>query len=68
MDYFSQIVPKLNAQSILIIADIHWSKQMNKAWQEIQKHPSVTGSLDFFECGVLFFGRQGLNNDYILDI
>ncbi|MDO6436153.1 class I SAM-dependent methyltransferase [Cyclobacterium sp. 1_MG-2023] len=68
LDYFKQIVPKLHSESILVIADIHWSKQMKKAWQEIKNHPSVTGSIDFFECGVLFFGKHGLRNDYILEI
>lgn len=66
--YFQQIVPKLHVESILVIADIHWSKQMKKAWEEIKTHPSVTESIDFFDCGVLFFGKQGVKNDYVLAI
>ncbi len=68
IDYFKQIVPKLHAESILVIADIHWSKQMKKAWQELKNYPSVTESIDFFDCGVLFFGKHGVRNDYILNI
>ena len=41
---------------------------MKKAWEEIKTHPSVTESIDFFDCGVLFFGKQGVKNDYVLAI
>jgi len=68
INYFNQIVPKLHAESILVIADIHWSNQMKKAWQELKTHSSVTGSMDFFDCGVLFFGNHGVRNDFILEI
>jgi predicted O-methyltransferase YrrM len=68
MDYFRIISPRLHPNSILVIADIHWSKEMRKAWNELKALPSVTGSMDFFECGVLFFGKHGNNNDFVLEI
>jgi len=68
MHYFGLIAPKLHKGSILVIADIHWSKEMRKAWDEIKGMPSVTSSIDFFECGVLFFNDLGIRNDYILEI
>lgn len=68
MHYFRLIAPKLHKGSILVIADIHWSKEMRKAWDEIKGMPSVTSSIDFFECGVLFFNDLGIRNDYILEI
>ncbi|WP_339925117.1 class I SAM-dependent methyltransferase [uncultured Cyclobacterium sp.] len=68
MDYFKKIAPKLHENSIVVIADIHWSKEMSRAWNEIKDMPSVSSSIDFFECGVLFFNAQGVNNDYILSI
>ena len=68
IDYFRIISPKLHPNSILVIADIHWSKEMRKAWNELKMLPRVTGSIDFFECGVLFFGNHGDNNDFVLEI
>lgn len=59
LDYFKQIVPKLHSESILVIADIHWSKQMKKAWQEIKNHPSVTGSIDFLNVVFYFLVNTG---------
>jgi predicted O-methyltransferase YrrM len=68
IDYFWMISPRLHTDSILVIADIHWSKEMRKAWNELKAMPSVTCSMDFFECGVLFFWKHGNNHDFILGI
>ncbi|EPR69062.1 O-methyltransferase [Cyclobacterium qasimii] len=48
MDYFKKIGPKLHNNSIMVIADIHWSKEMRGAWDEIKVLPSVSSSIDFF--------------------
>ncbi|GAB5522298.1 MAG: class I SAM-dependent methyltransferase [Roseivirga sp.] len=65
--YFEQILPKLHEQSILVLDDIHWSQEMNDAWRELTKHPSVTLSLDLFEGGLLFFNRELKKEHYVLD-
>lgn len=67
LSYFRQIVTKVKPESILIIGDIHWSKDMNHAWETIKSHPSVRLSLDYYECGVLFFDFPGQKSEYILD-
>ncbi|AFL85662.1 putative O-methyltransferase [Belliella baltica DSM 15883] len=66
--YFNQILPFLHQSSIVAIADIHWSKEMDLAWNEIKKHPKVRLSLDFYECGVLFFDEKITSGEYILKI
>lgn len=65
--YFEQILPKLHEQSILVIDDIHWSKEMNQAWQVLIQHPRVSLSLDLFEGGLLFFNPELKKEHYILD-
>ncbi|MDN3205749.1 O-methyltransferase [Algoriphagus sediminis] len=52
---FDLILNKIHSQSIIAIADIHWSKGMTKAWTEIKNRPEVKLSLDFYEAGILFF-------------
>ncbi len=64
--YFKLILPFLTSSSILAIADIHWSREMEKAWQEIKDHPSVVVSLDFYECGILIFKKGIPKMNYIL--
>lgn len=66
VSYFNQIKEKLHPDSIVIIGDIHWSKGMEKAWDEIRHIEQVKLSLDFFECGVLFFRKGFDQQHYVL--
>lgn len=64
--YFESILPFIQDSSIIAIADIHWSKEMNTAWKKIKSHPMVTVSLDFYECGILIFDKKYTKASYIL--
>lgn len=67
IQYFEQILSKTHPQSIIAIGDIHWSKEMEKAWEEIKSKPEVQLTLDFYECGIVFLEYPGEKSDYILD-
>ncbi|WP_057937640.1 O-methyltransferase [Algoriphagus resistens] len=67
LSYLKQILPKTNTKSIIAIGDIHWSRQMERAWKEIKNMPEIRLSLDFYECGIVFFDYPGDKADYILD-
>lgn len=68
LNYFKLILPYLHAGSILAIADIHWSSGMEKAWEEIKASPAIKLSLDYFECGILFFSEEIPKSHYVLNI
>ncbi len=68
LSYFKILLPYLKEESIIVIADIHWSKGMEKAWNEIREDLSVSLSLDFYECGVLFFKKGLSKSHYVLSI
>ncbi len=53
--YFKELLCKINDASILIFDDIHWSTEMEEAWETIKAHSSVTLSIDLFFIGLLFF-------------
>jgi predicted O-methyltransferase YrrM len=53
--YFDIISKRVKEKSIVVIDDIHRSAEMEKAWNEIRKNELVYGSIDLFQCGVLFF-------------
>jgi hypothetical protein len=57
----------MNAEGIIILDDIHWSKEMNQAWNELKNHPSVSLSIDLFEGGILFLNQKLPKHHYILD-
>lgn len=66
LDYFSQILPKLHPGSMVVIDDIHWSKGMEEAWDEIRKHESVTVSIDLFRTGILLFKENIAKENFVL--
>jgi predicted O-methyltransferase YrrM len=54
-NYFHQLLSKVNNDSILIFDDIHWSKEMEAAWDTIKCHPSARCTVDLFFIGIVFF-------------
>ncbi|RYF86002.1 MAG: class I SAM-dependent methyltransferase [Chitinophagaceae bacterium] len=58
IDYFHQFLSKTHNNSILVFDDIHWSKEMEQAWEEIKSHPSVKCSVDIFFLGFIFFRSE----------
>lgn len=63
MKYFAMLVMRLDEESILVVDDIHWSAEMEKAWNELKANELVYGSIDLFQCGILFF-QPGLNRQH----
>ena len=64
MRYFEQILPNLNDNSVLIVDDLYWSAEMEKAWKSIKKHPKVSATIDLFQLGIVFFNPQLNKKDY----
>jgi hypothetical protein len=65
-DYFSQIMQHIHNDSVLIFCNIHGSKEMHEAWNEIRNHSSITVTIDLFSMG-LAFCKEGLTKeDFIL--
>jgi predicted O-methyltransferase YrrM len=58
LDYFEQIIGHMAASSLIIIHDIHWSREMEEAWEIIQKHPAVKMTIDIFSAGLIFFREE----------
>jgi predicted O-methyltransferase YrrM len=58
LEYFNQLLKYTNPATILIFDDIHWSAEMEAAWDVIQQHPAVTLTIDLFFIGVVFFNAD----------
>lgn len=56
--YYRQLLPAVHEHSVLIFDDIHWSKEMEQAWDEICKDPAVMLSIDLFFIGLVFFRKE----------
>jgi hypothetical protein len=59
LDYFHHCLTKAHENSIFIFDDIHWSSEMDEAWQQIQGHEQVSLTIDLFQFGLVFF-RKGI--------
>lgn len=55
LDYFNLCLQHKSDSSVFVFDDIHWSKEMNRAWKEICRHPEVSISIDLFKIGIVFF-------------
>lgn len=64
MQYFEQLLPYCQPHSALVFDDIYWSKDMQKAWQHIQKHPKVTLTLNLFWLGIVFFRTEQASKEH----
>ena len=58
LEYFNFFLEKSVDESIFIFDDIHWSREMEEAWEIIKSHPSVTLSIDLFFLGLVFFSKD----------
>ncbi len=56
--YFEQCLAHRTDASVFVFDDIHWSPDMERAWEAIKAHPDVTVTVDLFYIGLVFF-RQG---------
>lgn len=64
--YFNFLLEKSNENSILIFDDIHWSAEMEKAWEEIKNHPAVTLTIDLFFIGLVFFRKAQKEKEHFI--
>lgn len=66
LSYFNLALEKINPQSIILIDDINWSDDMQKAWIEIKQNEKVTLSLDFFHFGIVFFRPENKQKEHFM--
>ena len=58
IQYFHELLKQASDDTVIIFDDIHWSAAMEKAWDEIKCHPSVTLTIDLFFIGLVFFRKE----------
>ena len=64
--YFHSCLKGVNNNSIFVFDDIHWSKEMHQAWNEIIQHPDVTISVDLFRMGIVFFRKESKKQHFTI--
>lgn len=66
LNYFSQCLEHAGNNSVFVIDDIHWSGEMEEAWEEIKRHPKVTVTIDLHFLGLVFFRAEQAKENFRL--
>ncbi|SHM19855.1 O-methyltransferase [Flavobacterium saccharophilum] len=64
--YFDLLLPTINNDSVWIFDDIHWSQEMEDAWEIIKNHPKVTVTIDTFQWGFVFFRYEQKKEHFVI--
>ncbi|MEJ7737317.1 MAG: class I SAM-dependent methyltransferase [Chitinophagaceae bacterium] len=56
--YYAALSQKTHTSSVLIFDDIHWSREMEAAWEIIKADKQVTLTVDLFFVGLVFFKKE----------
>ncbi len=58
LSYFERCLPYCHNGTVIVLDDIHWSDEMQKAWKMIRQHPKVALSIDLYSMGWVFFDAK----------
>ncbi len=56
--YFELSLAHRTDESVFVFDDIHWSAEMERAWEVIKAHPEVMITVDLFYVGLVFFRKN----------
>ncbi|MGM0473213.1 MAG: O-methyltransferase [Bacteroidota bacterium] len=62
--YMRMILSRAGEDGVIVLDDIYWSKEMEKAWKEVISWPQVKVSVDLFRMGILFL-REDLQKMHL---
>jgi predicted O-methyltransferase YrrM len=66
LDYFELLLPTITNETVWIFDDIHWSLDMEDAWEVIKKHPKVKVTIDTFQWGLVFFRTEQEKEHFVI--
>ncbi len=64
--YFELCLKKITNQTVFIFDDIHWSSEMEEAWEYIKSHSETRVCIDLFQIGIVFFRKELSCENYII--
>ncbi|HTL83393.1 MAG TPA: class I SAM-dependent methyltransferase [Bacteroidia bacterium] len=66
LHYFETCLPFARNDSVFIFDDIHWSAEMESAWEKIKAHEKVKLTIDVFNFGMVFFRSEQLEKEHFV--
>jgi predicted O-methyltransferase YrrM len=68
LEYFELLLPTITDKTVWIFDDIHWSDDMEAAWQSIKNHPRVTVTIDTFQWGLVLFRQEQPKEHFVIRV
>jgi len=68
LNYFESLLKNSHNDTVFIFDDIHWSKEMEEAWQEICDDKRVTVSIDTFQWGIVFIRKEQQKEHFMIRV
>ncbi|MDB5227461.1 MAG: SAM-dependent methyltransferase [Bacteroidota bacterium] len=66
INYFNTVLPYCHNETVILLDDIHWSEEMQEAWEYIKNHEKVTRTIDIFEMGIVFLRKENRQKEHML--
>lgn len=66
VQFFKTCLTKTNEDSVIILDDIHWSTEMERAWETIKAMEEVKQTIDLFQFGIVFFKPGQVKEHFVL--
>jgi predicted O-methyltransferase YrrM len=66
LEYFELLLPTITNETVWIFDDIHWSEDMEEAWEIIKENPKVTVTIDTFQWGFVFFRSEQVKEHFVI--
>ena len=54
----------MHEKSVMIVDDIHYNEEMERAWREICEDERVTSTMDLYQMGLVFFDKNYWRKNY----
>ena len=65
--YFKMCLEYKNENSVFIFDDIHSSNEMEEAWTNIKSDKEVSVTVDIFRMGLVFFRKNIVKQDFVIN-
>jgi predicted O-methyltransferase YrrM len=66
IQFFKTCLTKINEHSVIILDDIHWSPEMERAWETIKAMDEVKQTIDLYQFGIVFFKPGQVKEHFVL--
>ena len=68
LTYFNAFASRVHEKSVVVVDDIHYNEDMEKAWKAICADERVTTTMDLYRMGLVFFDKHYWRKHYKMRI